>query len=139
METPAWPAKVKTCSCCGVEKGVADFYPHKNTKDKLRAKCKQCTSLENKNWAVNNPDKKKNAHYRTTYGLSYEEVLLKHKVVDNKCEVCNEEKELLAVDHCHTSGKVRGMLCTRCNLLLGKIEENKDIIFKLFKYLDERG
>lgn len=139
METLAWPVKVKKCSCCGLEKELINFYPHKNTKDKLRAKCKQCTTTENKEWVENNKDKKKNSHYRRTYGISYSEVIHRHSVVNNKCEVCAEEKELLAVDHCHTTGKVRGLLCMRCNLLLGKIEENKDIIFKLFNYLKERS
>ena len=138
MEIPVWPVKVKKCSSCGVEKEYINFYPHKYTKDKLRAKCKQCTASENKQWAGENLHKIKDAYYKRTYGMSYENVLEKHKSVDNRCEVCLETKKLLAVDHCHSSGNVRGLLCMRCNLLLGKVEENKGIILKLFKYLDER-
>ena len=139
MEQHAWHVRVKVCSECGVEKATSEFHPHANTKDRLRAKCRQCTGIENKRWAEFNKLKIKDAYYKRTYGISYDEVLSKHEELGHKCEVCFEEQGLLDVDHCHSSGKVRGFLCSRCNLLLGKIEGNKELINKLYAYLDERG
>lgn len=137
METPALPVKVKVCSGCGDSKDVSCFHTHRQTRDKLRAKCKECTNKENKQWAEENQDKRKSSHYNRTYGLSYQEIMDMHRRVNNLCEICSDKKELLHVDHSHSSGKVRGLLCMRCNLLLGKIEENSNLFPKLFDYLEK--
>lgn len=48
------------------------------------------------------------------------------------CMICgrhqNEFKYRLAVDHCHITGKVRGLLCTSCNTKLGWFEKYKDLV-----------
>lgn len=43
----------------------------------------------------------------------------------------------LAVDHCHTSGKIRDLLCWRCNGTIGKIEEDLELLHKMIKYLEK--
>ena len=55
------------------------------------------------------------------------------------CEICGiAEKELsraLAVDHCHDKKKVRGLLCTKCNMGLGYFEDNLDLLASASSYL----
>ena len=56
------------------------------------------------------------------------------------CAVCKEppgkpEKSRLAVDHCHTSGRVRGLLCVRCNIMLSFIENSPEMVQPLAVYL----
>lgn len=41
----------------------------------------------------------------------------------------------LSVDHCHRTGKVRGLLCQNCNKGIGNLKENEDIILKAVEYL----
>lgn len=48
-------------------------------------------------------------------------------------EICDRD---LCVDHCHTSGKVRGLLCTNCNMALGKFQDNVEYLRKAIEYLE---
>lgn len=58
-----------------------------------------------------------------------------------KCRICNiEAKELkkgLVVDHCHSTGKVRGLLCSKCNMGLGLFEDNPEFLASAEEYLKE--
>ena len=61
------------------------------------------------------------------------------------CAICfqpenatrNGKIKALAVDHDHTSGKIRGLLCADCNMGIGKLKENKDNFLSAIKYLHE--
>jgi hypothetical protein len=64
------------------------------------------------------------------------------------CKICNEpeihkntndEIQRLSVDHCHTTLKVRGLLCKRCNNMLGQARDNVDILAKGIIYLKENN
>jgi hypothetical protein len=50
-----------------------------------------------------------------------------------KSEPCNRA---LAVDHCHTTKKVRGLLCTNCNMGLGKFQDNVEYLKKAIEYME---
>jgi len=66
---------------------------------------------------------------------------------NGKCAICkgadggnrNGEPKALAVDHCHTTGKVRGLLCEACNQAIGKFKENEQIMFSAIAYLREHA
>lgn len=74
----------------------------------------------------------------------YEAILAEQ---NGKCAVCGEEEKIidkysgrqrrLAVDHDHTTGQVRGLLCSRCNLILGHSKDDKLLLCKLVTYLME--
>ena len=62
------------------------------------------------------------------------------------CSICEKPEsqltktgiiKLLAVDHCHKTGKLRGLLCSRCNLALGLLNDSSDILYKAISYLDK--
>ena len=57
---------------------------------------------------------------------------------NNKCLICGNEQDGkdLAIDHCHTTNKVRGLLCNSCNLGLGCFKDNLDILASAIKYLE---
>ena len=77
---------------------------------------------------------------KTEYGLTLEQVeAIKHKQ-DNRCAICNDEFESThktQIDHCHDTGKVRGLLCITCNWLLGKSRDNPDLLRSAAKYLED--
>jgi len=52
-----------------------------------------------------------------------------------ECEIC-QQKAIIVFDHDHKTGKFRGWICVRCNIILGKIKDNKKILELLISYLD---
>ena len=54
----------------------------------------------------------------------------------NLCKICSKEKQLM-VDHCHTTGKVRGLLCGKCNKGLGHFKDDIQVIKNIITYLGE--
>ena len=61
---------------------------------------------------------------------------------NNKCAICEKRIKYpdgrnIALDHNHSTGKIRGLLCQRCNRLLGRIENNLKLIPKFLTYLKE--
>lgn len=77
--------------------------------------------------------------YRITLD-QYEELLLRQ---DGKCAICGTDKptkngktKRLAVDHCHTTGRIRGLLCNRCNLAIGLLKDDLALVEKVRQYLE---
>lgn len=80
-------------------------------------------------------------HMKRAYGLGfkeYEEMLFKQNGV---CAICsgeppkNQHKTRLNVDHCHSTGKVRGLLCDACNRAIGLLKDSPDLLNKAISYL----
>ena len=89
--------------------------------------------------------KKQGKYRRLEYNLKYKHNMsLKDyrrmvKDQDNRCFICNSKsfKERLSVDHCHKTGKIRHLLCRRCNAMLGMVSDNIKILEKTIEYLKE--
>ena len=60
------------------------------------------------------------------------------KAQDGKCAVCNlpQSNKALAVDHDHNTGKVRGLLCDKCNRGIGLLGDSPEVVLNAFRYLD---
>lgn len=114
---------MKTCSDCGIEQPLSNFYTSGllvSGKPRIKPYCKGCSLARN----------------RLVIGASKEIV---DKLIDaqnNRCAIC--EKKLgkrFCVDHDHATGKVRGILCYRCNTGIGLLGDNADGIKKALEYL----
>lgn len=57
------------------------------------------------------------------------------------CAICQkpEKRKALAIDHCHKTGIIRGLLCMRCNTALGHMDDDTDRLYRAIKYLLEKG
>jgi hypothetical protein len=147
----------KFCKKCFNEKSVSLFPKNKSRKDGLAHYCTECTK---KNWNIKKEkyykkaeeykeknkkeitSYKKDWHYKTKYNLTLEE-LEELRVKQNYCcALCNKHESLtprksLCVDHCHITGKVRGLLCESCNQALGLFYDNTETLKRAIKYLND--
>ena len=86
-------------------------------------------------WSIEN-DRRYFRAVRRKYGLTREayEALLAHQ--DGRCAICGGvPTKRLRVDHCHQTGKVRGLLCDLCNSGIGKLRDDPDRLARAIEYL----
>lgn len=77
---------------------------------------------------------------KSAFGLSKEGYIRLFESQEGKCDICGvspAKGRHLAVDHDHTSGKVRGLLCSMCNLAVGHVKESSEIGRKLVSYIEK--
>jgi hypothetical protein len=75
------------------------------------------------------------------FNLTLEDYDLLLSTQHNRCKICelhvSDLPNSLAVDHCHQTGKIRGLLCTNCNLGLGNFRDNKNYLAAAIAYMDD--
>jgi hypothetical protein len=76
-----------------------------------------------RDWRKANPLLAKANHMRKTYGIELADYDAMRDAQDGKCAICKEPQPL-CVDHCHDTGKVRGLLCHLCNRALGLFNDD---------------
>jgi hypothetical protein len=130
----------KKCTACGLVKPLHDFPKQSSRRLGIHAQCKACASLRFKEYRQKNIDRMKLydriTHYVKKYGLSREDALELVRDRVGACDICGN-KGKLNVDHHHTTGLVRGMLCYKCNTMLGFAEDDIDSLKKAIAYLEK--
>jgi hypothetical protein len=73
------------------------------------------------------------------YGITQQEWQAMALAQGYCCAICltHLQKKKLAVDHCHQTGKVRGLLCHHCNTALGHLRDNPLIIESALRYINK--
>ena len=132
--------KMKVCNLCSEEKALPLFSAHKTTKDGKRTYCKDCGVKMVQNFKKVNPLWELGYRLKRKYGISIDEYNIFLERQDNKCSMCECEfsdslKRRLCVDHCHKTGKIRGLLCFNCNTVLGKVNDDVHILLNAVNYL----
>lgn len=90
-------------------------------------------------WVKNNPRKERNFYLKKKYGITADDYDTMEAAQGGKCAICggNQTKRYknFSVDHCHITGKVRGLLCSPCNKALGSFKDDVDILKTAINYL----
>jgi hypothetical protein len=136
----------KVCNKCGEDKPATDYYLHRGSRTSEGYRiptCKECHGLHSRKWAKENPDRVK-AHRRkrnlkTKYAISVEDYDAMLASQGGVCFICKSPptRRRLSVDHHHGTGTVRKLLCDKCNMAIGLLEENTDRLDKVRKYLED--
>jgi len=136
----------KLCHVCQQWRNRDDFYTHwkasKRSDGRLNT-CKTCSARRAIEWrAVNRKRWNKSRTFKSlekTLGISqnqYDALISLYP----ECPACGRTEGVrghsLAVDHCHTTGVIRGMLCPECNLALGNIRDSVETLYRLIFYLE---
>lgn len=133
--------ELKTCTKCGKEKHISQFYADKQKTSGKRPDCKECNIKKCTEWARNNKERRKSYVTKSATGVDSIDFNNLLNLQEDKCGICGkstkDNKRRLSIDHCHKSKIVRGLLCTRCNFGLGYFQDNEELLSKAIEYLKD--
>jgi hypothetical protein len=133
------------CSTCKEDKDESCFHKASNKKRGYQFSCISCrktikdnlkNSMTSEEWYLT----QRQYWLKSQYGLNLDDYNKLVKEQNHKCAICQIDevdsfKGLLFVDHCHTTGKIRGLLCHHCNTALGKFKDSESILMKAVEYV----
>ena len=134
---------MKICKKCNLKKTKTEFYKDKNSKDGVTSECKECRKSSERKYYHKHSEKRKiqfkNRNLRKTNGEpltleTYQKMILEQ---NNKCGICFTDMQRPYVDHNHTTGKIRMLLCHHCNCLLGNAKEDINILQAATHYIQK--
>jgi hypothetical protein len=133
----------KRCCKCGETKAMTEFPRQRSDPSGVHAYCKVCKNLYSKVFRFSPKGREAAAkrdtraeHLAARYGMSLAEYDALVERCGGSCEICGRASEgRLFVDHCHSSEKIRGLLCRKCNLAIGYVEDNVTTLQNAIAYL----
>lgn len=155
---------MKICCRCKIPKDDDEFHKWHKAKDGLTSQCKLCRAKMFKKYCDSNPEKVKQTRIRTrqvrreyyedperklkyrkkyienSFNISYSLYEELQEKQSNLCAICGNPEistrnSYLCIDHNHSTGEVRGLLCNKCNRGLGLFEDNQELLIKAITYL----
>lgn len=144
----------KICVKCNLEKHLSEF--HQRGKGLRRTDCRQCVRLygtvyrdknkeliqkKKREYHRQKPEIKRNSYLKLTYGMTEDDYARKCIEQDYVCAICktkevnNIQHRHFYIDHCHKSGKIRGILCHHCNSGIGHFKDDLSLLKSAINYL----
>jgi hypothetical protein len=160
---------MRTCKKCGAEKPLEAFRPHKTGRGNRHVcrECERAYRAKHyaanpekycaisREWCKRNPERRNSTkrnwyrqnkrHHAATvrkraYGISSEEYNQLTASQDNACAICEKPwSGRVCVDHDHKTGRVRGLLCIKCNAVLGMSNDSFRVLFSAIRYLQKNS
>lgn len=129
---------MKKCTTCGEEKPADEFPPR-------RRKCRPCVAIYMTQWKRDNPHKIREYSLLKDFGLTHDEYEKLWTQQSGLCAICNQPEQALmwgkemklAVDHCHETGTIRGLLCANCNRGIGLLKDNPELLRRGADYIEK--
>lgn len=141
---------MKSCGRCKAEKPLSEFWLDRK-RGTPKSHCKKCSVASTKAWVARNPDYEKTRyagqrvetrerHLVRKYGVTLETYDKMLKAQGGLCAICKateagQYKAVFHVDHCHATGRVRGLLCRGCNHILGHVKDDPETLRRAIAYL----
>jgi hypothetical protein len=132
---------MKQCNNCEKYQDFEFFYKkNRNIKYKsdissYTSDCKECTKNKAYSYRKNNPENLKFTYIKNSYGIDKSQWISLFNLQGGRCAICREN-EATHVDHNHSNGEVRGLLCSTCNVGLGMLKENEEFLNNAIKYIN---
>ena len=142
------------CSGCDQYLELSAFGKDRTNVTGFRSRCNQCRNHQRRENRKKNRQKfleyenrpkaklqTRNNTLKRKYKITVEDFDRMLAEQNNVCKLCGQQekhksKRNLTVDHCHITGKVRGLLCHRCNCTIGLARENVTVLKKMINYLE---
>ena len=131
-----------TCTQCKKDKPEGDYYVRKDRpsgKGRL-SECKECMKSRVMDRYKKDPDLVNDKRAAKVYGITLEQVQEMREQSGGICSICNREgkhhHKRLVIDHDHKTGKVRGLICSTCNSMIGWCGEDTQTLQNLIDYLN---
>lgn len=125
---------MKTCTVCSIPKPLSEFQEDKSCKSGYSNKCKQC-----------HKSRRHNARLIRQFGITLEQYAAILKAQGGVCACCGDPETVVSrggkvadsfcVDHDHSTGLPRSLLCRRCNSVIGMAREDTTLLHGLIDYL----
>jgi len=141
---------MKTCTKCNEARVISQFWRDRRSRDGRAARCKTCRSAGHKARRRANPDKERERNRRRyqanktrererhtlrKYGVSLADYDAMLVAQNGACAVCKSPaSKTLDIDHDHASGRVRGLLCTSCNRMIGHAGDDAERLLAAATY-----
>lgn len=119
------------CTACETPKSITEFHGRQETKHKKRTICKECVALF-----------ERRRHIRRkclSLGIPDPEIRRIAKLTSAVCAICGDLVQKFHIDHCHTTGKFRDLLCSNCNSGLGLFRDNPDALRNAALYVEKHS
>lgn len=165
---PEWPVGMKGCSRCNTVKPLSDFRPDAQKRFGVVAYCRDCERAYHRQRGKTMTPEQRRVHnervrqwaksprgsrlqyakqIKRLYGLTMEQYETMLDQQGQVCAICHKPETRvlrgkvarLCVDHDHTDGHVRALVCHRCNRTVELLEENPDLARQMMAYLQHHG
>lgn len=129
----------KICKNCKDKKELDLFNRfRRGNKEYYTTKCRVCRNKDRTEKRKQDPLKEKLRKIKQIYKLSGDKYLQMIKNQNDSCKICKKTNIVLEVDHCHTTLKVRGLLCSQCNVGLGSFFDRPELLREAANYLENK-
>ena len=130
----------RICRKCGEAKPLEEFTKRSSERfvDGRDPWCKKCYAAKQRYYYQRSREQYATASYRrkikNKYGISWDQFEQRLKEQGGGCAICDSTDNLV-VDHCHDSGRARGIICKPCNTGIGQLGDNAERVLRAAKYL----
>ncbi len=143
---------MKCCTVCKVDKPYSEYHRSKKSKDGFGYRCIPCDRAARVKYREENRrrflKRTQETNWMMRFGMTRADYDSMLSIQEGRCAICASENpngskststknRNFSVDHCHKTGKIRGLLCANCNRGLGLLGDTEESIAKALDYLTD--